>query len=110
VYATSRSAQPDPPRDPRIVPLILDVGDDTSLAAAAQAATDVSILVNNAGTSLATPALEAPLSAIRAQASLMHVGPDLRVAENAPLETTWTRPEWKRRPAPRRGSPFAVKP
>jgi NAD(P)-dependent dehydrogenase (short-subunit alcohol dehydrogenase family) len=64
VYATSRSIQP-PQRDNRIVPLILDVADDSSVAAAAQAAPDVSILVNNAGISLSTPVLEAPLSAIR---------------------------------------------
>ena len=48
VYATSRSAHPQRDDD-RIVPLILDVTDDTSVAAAAQTATDVSILVNNAG-------------------------------------------------------------
>jgi NAD(P)-dependent dehydrogenase (short-subunit alcohol dehydrogenase family) len=65
VYATSRSTQPRPQRDNRIVPLILDVADDSSVAAAAQAAPDVSILVNNAGISLATPVIEAPLSAMR---------------------------------------------
>ena len=64
VYATSRSAQPQRDDD-RIVPLILDVTDDTSVAAAAQTATDVSILVNNAGINLHTPVLEAPLSDIR---------------------------------------------
>ena len=64
VYATSRSAQPQRDDD-RIVPLILDVTDDTSVAAAAQTATDVSILVNNAGIQLTTPVLEAPLSDIR---------------------------------------------
>jgi NAD(P)-dependent dehydrogenase (short-subunit alcohol dehydrogenase family) len=63
VYATSRSPQPQ--RDRRIVPLILDVADDTSVAAAAQAAPDVSILINNAGISLATPVLQAPLADIR---------------------------------------------
>jgi NAD(P)-dependent dehydrogenase (short-subunit alcohol dehydrogenase family) len=64
VYATSRSAQ-QRRDDARIVPLILDVADDTSVAAAAQTATDVSILVNNAGIQLTTPVLEAPLSDIR---------------------------------------------
>ena len=64
VYATSRSAQPQRDDD-RIVPLILDVTDDTSVAAAAQTATDVSILVNNAGINLHTPVLEAPLADIR---------------------------------------------
>jgi NAD(P)-dependent dehydrogenase (short-subunit alcohol dehydrogenase family) len=65
VYATSRSTQQTPQRDNRIVPLILDVADDSSVAAAAQAAPDVSILVNNAGIQLTTPVLEAPLSDIR---------------------------------------------
>ena len=65
VYATSRSTQPGPQRDNRIVPLMLDVSDDTSVEAAVRAAPDVSILVNNAGISLATPVLEAPLSEIR---------------------------------------------
>jgi NAD(P)-dependent dehydrogenase (short-subunit alcohol dehydrogenase family) len=65
VYATSRSTQPEPPRDTRIVPLTLDVTSLGSVAAAADAATDVSILVNNAGISLSTPVLTAPLSDMR---------------------------------------------
>jgi NAD(P)-dependent dehydrogenase (short-subunit alcohol dehydrogenase family) len=55
VYATSRSSQPQ--REPRIVPLVLDVADDASVGAAAQAAPDVSIVVNNAGILLATSVL-----------------------------------------------------
>jgi NAD(P)-dependent dehydrogenase (short-subunit alcohol dehydrogenase family) len=66
VYATSRSGHPQRDDD-RIIPLILDVTDNTSVAAAAQTATDVSILVNNAGIQLTTPVLEAPLSGIRAE-------------------------------------------
>ena len=65
VYATSRSLQAS--RDQRIVPLVLDVADDDSVAAAALAAPDVSIVVNNAGISLNTPVLDAPLSDIRAE-------------------------------------------
>jgi NAD(P)-dependent dehydrogenase (short-subunit alcohol dehydrogenase family) len=65
VYATSRS--PYTPQDTRIVPLILDVTDDDSVAAAAEAAADVSIVVSNAGISLRTPLLEAPLDDIRAE-------------------------------------------
>jgi NAD(P)-dependent dehydrogenase (short-subunit alcohol dehydrogenase family) len=64
VYATSRSAQPSRD-DERIIPVILDVADDSSVAAAAHAAPDVSILLNNAGIQLTTPVLEAPLSDIR---------------------------------------------
>jgi NAD(P)-dependent dehydrogenase (short-subunit alcohol dehydrogenase family) len=65
VYATSRS--PQPPGDERVIPLVVDVGDDRSVAAAAEAAADVSIVVNNAGISLNTPVLDAPLSDIRAE-------------------------------------------
>ena len=65
VYATSRS--PQSPQDARIVPLVLDVADDRSVAAAARAADDVSIVVNNAGVLLRTPVLEAPLDDIRVE-------------------------------------------
>jgi NAD(P)-dependent dehydrogenase (short-subunit alcohol dehydrogenase family) len=65
VYATSRS--PHTPQDTRIVPLVLDVTDDDSVAAAAHAADDVSIVVSNAGVLLRTPVLEAPLDDIRAE-------------------------------------------
>ena len=65
VYATSRSPQPQ--TDPRIVPLMLDVTDEDSVAAAARAAADVSIVVSNAGVLLRTPVLEAPLADIRAE-------------------------------------------
>jgi NAD(P)-dependent dehydrogenase (short-subunit alcohol dehydrogenase family) len=65
VYATSRSPQPQ--TDGRIVPLVLDVTDDDSVAAAARAAADVSIVLTNAGILLRTPVLEAPLADIRAE-------------------------------------------
>lgn len=57
VYATARS--PHTPPDKRVIPLVLDVTDDDSVAAAALAASDVSIVVNNAGISLSTPVLDA---------------------------------------------------
>jgi NAD(P)-dependent dehydrogenase (short-subunit alcohol dehydrogenase family) len=65
VYATSRS--PFVSDDPRIVPLTLDVTTDASVAAAAQIATDISILVNNAGVFSGTPVLTAPLDEIQAE-------------------------------------------
>ena len=77
VYAASRSPQPS--ADARIVPLALDVADDASVAAAADAARDVSIVVNNAGISLGTPVLEAPLDEIRAELETNLFGP-IRVA------------------------------
>ena len=65
VYATSRSPQPS--RDERIVPLVLDIADDDSVTAAAHDAPDVSIVVNNAGITLSTPVLHAPLAEIRSE-------------------------------------------
>jgi NAD(P)-dependent dehydrogenase (short-subunit alcohol dehydrogenase family) len=65
VYATARSSHM--PRDKRVLPLVLDVTDDDSVAAAARAAPDVSILVNNAGIALNTPVLDASLADIRAE-------------------------------------------
>jgi NAD(P)-dependent dehydrogenase (short-subunit alcohol dehydrogenase family) len=62
VYATSRS--PQPKRDERIVPLVLDVADPVSVVAAAEAAPDVSIVVNNAGIALGTPLLDTSLADI----------------------------------------------
>jgi NAD(P)-dependent dehydrogenase (short-subunit alcohol dehydrogenase family) len=63
VYATSRSPQPQ--RDHRIVPLVLDVTDDASVIATADEASDVSIVVNNAGVALGTPLFDCPLADIR---------------------------------------------
>jgi NAD(P)-dependent dehydrogenase (short-subunit alcohol dehydrogenase family) len=65
VYATSRSAHSHP--DHRVVPLIVDVTDDASVHAAAGVASEVRILVNNAGVSLRTSVLESPLEDIRAE-------------------------------------------
>jgi NAD(P)-dependent dehydrogenase (short-subunit alcohol dehydrogenase family) len=64
---TPPPAHPHTPPERRIVPLILGVTDDDSVAAAALAAPDVSIVVNNAGISLDTPVLDAPLADIRAE-------------------------------------------
>ncbi|HYB27352.1 MAG TPA: SDR family oxidoreductase [Solirubrobacteraceae bacterium] len=65
VYATSRL--PHPTRDERIVPLVLDVTDDESVAAAAHAAPDVSIVVNHAGLSLRTSILDSPFEDVRSE-------------------------------------------
>ncbi|MGH3329752.1 MAG: SDR family oxidoreductase [Nocardioidaceae bacterium] len=47
VYATART--PQEWEDERIVPLVLDINDVTSIAAAASIADDVTMMVNNAG-------------------------------------------------------------
>lgn len=65
VYATSRSGFTS--ADAHVIPLALEVTDERSVAAAAAAATDVSILVNNAGVWLGTPLLTAPLPDIQAE-------------------------------------------
>ncbi len=65
VYATSRSAHTHP--NHRVVPLVIDVTDDVAVRDAARVAADVSIVINNAGISLRTAVLEAPLDDIRAE-------------------------------------------
>ena len=49
VYAAARDPRTIDVADPRVVPLQLDVTDATSVAKAAEAASDVSVLINNAG-------------------------------------------------------------
>lgn len=49
VYATAREPSAIASRDPRVVPLTLDVTSAEQIAAAARAAGDVTLLVNNAG-------------------------------------------------------------
>src|ERR1700712_879710 len=63
VYATART--PKPSADPRIVPVHLDVTDTASVQALARIATDVSIVVNNAGVSGAGSLLSTDLAAIK---------------------------------------------
>jgi NAD(P)-dependent dehydrogenase (short-subunit alcohol dehydrogenase family) len=65
VYATSRS--PHSSADPRVIPLVLDITDEDSIQAAAQAAADVSILINNAGILLRSNVLTSPLEDIRGE-------------------------------------------
>jgi len=55
VYATARN--PRTWEDERIVPLALDVTDSDSIKAAVEAAGDVTVLINNAGTSTPTPGI-----------------------------------------------------
>jgi len=77
VYATART--PHTASDERIVALVLDVTDDDSVAAAAHDASDVSIVVNNAGITLSTPVLTAPLADIQSELETNLFGP-IRVA------------------------------
>ncbi|WP_163727779.1 SDR family oxidoreductase [Mycolicibacterium psychrotolerans] len=49
VYAAARDPRLITVTDPRVVPMELDVTDENSASAAASVATDVSVLINNAG-------------------------------------------------------------
>jgi NAD(P)-dependent dehydrogenase (short-subunit alcohol dehydrogenase family) len=78
VYATART-----PRhwdDARVVPLALDVTDASSIAAAAEAAGDTTIVINNAGGSSLTGLLDTPLADVRAVYETNVFGP-LAVAQ-----------------------------
>ncbi len=65
VYATARSPNTlgQLPTDPRVVPLKVDVSDAASVSALAQSATDVTVMINNAGVLDFGGVLDAPLSA-----------------------------------------------
>ncbi len=58
VYATARDPRSIDGADPRVVPLALDITDPESVAAAATAATDVGVLINNAGIARSNSVLE----------------------------------------------------
>lgn len=83
VYATAR--QPIPSDDPRVVPLALEVTDEASVAQLAQVASDVTIVVNNAGVGGSGPLLDRDLDDARAIFETNLFGP-LRVAQRfAPI-------------------------
>ncbi|AZG46782.1 SDR family oxidoreductase [Gordonia insulae] len=63
VYAAARRDITHP--DPRVIALHLDVTDADSIAAAAAAAPDVDVLINNAGRHGATSLLTSPMAEIR---------------------------------------------
>jgi NAD(P)-dependent dehydrogenase (short-subunit alcohol dehydrogenase family) len=63
VYATAR--RPRPSADPRVVPLALEVTDPSSVAALADQARDVSIVINNAGATLREPLISTPIDDLR---------------------------------------------
>lgn len=83
VYATARS--PKDWGDDRIVSLALDVTDPTSIAAAVAAAPDVTVLVNNAGSSTSSPGILTHSDAeIRANIETNFLGPLLLARAFAP--------------------------
>jgi len=84
VYATARS--PRTWGDKRIVPLTLDVTDAASIAAAVEAAPDVTVLINNAGASPASASLlTLPEQEIRSNMETNFFGPLLLARGFAPV-------------------------
>jgi len=65
VYATARRPEALPFTDERVVPLRLDLLDHESVAAAARAASDVTLVVNNAGISTGASLVTGDLAEIR---------------------------------------------
>ncbi|MFJ9821337.1 SDR family oxidoreductase [Streptomyces sp. NPDC101151] len=72
VYAGVR--EPETFRDPGLVPLRLDVTDEEQVAAAARAAGDVSILINNAGVASGPSLLEGPFDGARREMEVNFFG------------------------------------
>lgn len=75
VYAAARDPQTIDVMDPRVVPLRLDVTDPVSVAEAAQAASDVSVLINNAGIARGASVLAQDTSKLREEMETNLFGP-----------------------------------
>jgi NAD(P)-dependent dehydrogenase (short-subunit alcohol dehydrogenase family) len=84
VYATARN--PRAWDDDRIVSLALDVTDPGSIRTAVEAARDVNVLVNNAGTSVSSPGILTQTDAeIRANVDTNFLGPLFLARAFAPI-------------------------
>jgi NAD(P)-dependent dehydrogenase (short-subunit alcohol dehydrogenase family) len=83
VYATARD--PQAIDLPGVTPLALDVTDPDSVAAAAAAAPDVTLLINNAGASTGADLVAGDLSDIRREIDTNFYGPLLTIRAFAPL-------------------------
>ncbi|MEU6388019.1 SDR family oxidoreductase [Streptomyces sp. NPDC046939] len=83
VYATARD--PRTITDPRAVPLALEVTDPASVEAAARAAQDVTILINNAGVSTNASFLDSPLDDVRKDFETNFYGPLLTARAFVPV-------------------------
>lgn len=75
VYAAARNPQQIDIDDPRVIALALDVTDAASIAAAALAAPDVSILINNAGIARMNSVLDPDPAKLREQLETNLFGP-----------------------------------
>jgi len=75
VYAAARDPHAVDTSDARVVPLQLDVSDPESVARAVAAATDVSVLINNAGIARGASVLEPGSIALREELETNLIGP-----------------------------------
>ena len=75
VYAAARDPRAIDRDDPRVVALQLDVADPASIAAAAEVAIDVGVLINNAGIARMTPVLEPDATSLREELETNLFGP-----------------------------------
>jgi NAD(P)-dependent dehydrogenase (short-subunit alcohol dehydrogenase family) len=85
VYAAARRPESIASSDPRIVPLALDVTDPESIRRAAEAASDVSVLVNNAGIAVNQSLVSGDLDEIRRELDTNFWGPVLVTRAFAPI-------------------------
>ncbi|MEV2189592.1 SDR family oxidoreductase [Streptomyces phaeochromogenes] len=83
VYATARD--PRTVTHPRAVPLALEVTDPASVAAVAEQAGDVTILINNAGVAVNASFLEAPVEDVRRDFETNFYGPLLTARAFVPV-------------------------
>ncbi|GGX95973.1 SDR family oxidoreductase [Streptomyces fructofermentans] len=83
VYATARD--PRTVTHPGAVPLALEVTDPESVAAAAERAGDVTILINNAGVAVNASFLEAPVDDVRRDFETNFYGPLLTARAFVPV-------------------------
>jgi NAD(P)-dependent dehydrogenase (short-subunit alcohol dehydrogenase family) len=75
VYAAARDPRSIDVADPRVAPLQLDVTDAASVARASEAASDVSVLINNAGIARGTSVLHSDTSQLREEMETNLFGP-----------------------------------
>jgi NAD(P)-dependent dehydrogenase (short-subunit alcohol dehydrogenase family) len=75
IYAAARDPRTIETADRRIVPLRLDVTDPISVAEAAEAASDVSVLINNAGIARGASVLDPDASNLREEMETNLFGP-----------------------------------
>ena len=75
VYAAARDPRTVDDSDPRVVALALDVTDASSIRAAGQAASDVSVLINNAGILRGSSVLDPDTSGLRQELETNLFGP-----------------------------------